>query len=226
MEYLFDTIDIDDIERFGSCFPYAGVTSNPSILKREAPGAPVLERLNRIRQIIGFGRSLHVQVVASDREGILAEAEALMEKVDDQVCVKVATTEEGLAAIQLLKQRGIRVTATTVYTRVQGFLAIAAGADYVAPYCNRVADVDADPNRLVSALAQVIAAQQSPTKILAASFKNISQVNQAILAGAHCVTVQPRLLHAAFGQAAIQRAVDDFSQDWRSLVGDLSLTDL
>ncbi|MDR2975475.1 MAG: fructose-6-phosphate aldolase [Propionibacteriaceae bacterium] len=226
MEYLFDTINKDDIERFGSCFPYTGVTSNPSILKMEAQGEPVLQALREIRQVIGFGRTLHIQVVARDRNDIVAEAESLMEKVDDQVYVKVPTTEEGLAAMQMMKQRGIRITATTVYTKVQGFMAIAVGADFIAPYYNRVADFDVDPKELVSSLAKVITKHNAPTKILAASFKNITQVNDALMAGAHCVTVQPRLLHAAYGAAAIQRAVDDFTRDWQSVAGDVSITDL
>jgi TalC/MipB family fructose-6-phosphate aldolase len=226
MEYLFDTITTEDIVRFGSCFPYTGVTSNPSILKQEAQGEPVLQALRDIRAVIGFGRALHIQVVARQRDDIVAEAASLLEKVDDQVYVKVPTTEEGLAAMQQMKRLGMRVTATTIYTKVQGFMAIAVGADYIAPYYNRVADFDVDPQHLVSALAQVITGHGSPTKILAASFKNITQVNDAILAGAHCVTVPPRLLHAAYGAAAIQRAVDDFTRDWQSVAGDVSITDL
>jgi TalC/MipB family fructose-6-phosphate aldolase len=226
MEYLFDTVNIEDIERFGSCFPYTGVTSNPSIFKQESNGRPVLETLREIRRIIGQERSLHVQVVARDRDGILAEAESLLEKVDSLVYVKVPTTEEGLAAMQVMKARGIGVTATTVYTKVQGFMAIAAGADFVAPYYNRVADFDVDPKELVSSLAEMIAKNNAPTKILAASFRNISQVNDAFMAGAHCVTVPPRLLHAAYGTAAISRAVDDFTRDWQSIAGNVSLTEL
>ncbi|MDR0848471.1 MAG: fructose-6-phosphate aldolase [Propionibacteriaceae bacterium] len=226
MEYLFDTVNIEDIERFGSCFPYTGVTSNPSILKKEAQGEPLLETLREIRRIIGNERSLHVQVVARNRDEILAEAESLMEKVDSRVYVKVPTTEEGLAAMQVMKTRGIGITATTVYTKVQGFMAIAAGADFIAPYYNRVAYFDVDPKELVSSLAKMIAKHNAPTKILAASFKNITQVNDAFMAGAHCVTVPPRLLHAAYGAAAISRAVDDFTRDWQSVAGDVSITEL
>jgi transaldolase len=225
MEYLFDTINIADIERFGTCFPYTGVTSNPSIIRSEGR-IEFFEHFRRIRSVIGLERSLHIQVVAQNRDDMVKEAETILAKVDDSVYIKVPTTEEGLAAMQLLKGQGVRVTATAVYTKVQGFMAIAAGADYIAPYYNRVANLDVDARELIGAIAQMIAANRAPAKIVAASFKSIAQVNAALLSGAHAVTVPPSLLHDAYSAAAIGRAVDDFADDWRSVSGDTSITAL
>ncbi|HEX7662671.1 MAG TPA: fructose-6-phosphate aldolase [Pseudonocardiaceae bacterium] len=225
MEFLFDTTNIADIERFGACFPYTGVTSNPSILRKDGQ-TEVFDTFRRIRSVVGMERSLHVQVVGAARDDMVKEAETILDRVDDEVYIKVPTTEEGLAAMQLLKQRGVRVTATAVYTRLQGFMAVAAGADYIAPYVNRVSDVDVDPRTLIASIAKMIEAHKAPTKIVAASFKNITQVNEALLAGAHAVTVQPRLLHGAFGAAAIGKAVNDFAADWHSIVGDTNFAAL
>ena len=177
---------------------------------------------------IGSGRDTraHVQVVGAARDDMVKEAETILDRVDDEVYIKVPTTEEGLAAMQLLKQRGVRVSATAVYTRLQGFMAVAAGADYIAPYVNRVSDVDVDPRTLIASIAKMIEAHKAPTKIVAASFKNITQVNEALLAAAHAVTVQPRLLHGAFGAAAIGKAVNDFAADWHSIVGDTNFAAL
>ncbi|PVU81375.1 hypothetical protein DDP54_15885 (plasmid) [Cellulomonas sp. WB94] len=125
-----------------------------------------------------------------------------MEKVDDAVYIKVPTTEEGLAAMQVLKRQGVGVTAAAVYTKVQGFMAITVGADFIAPYVNRIANLDVDPHELISAIADMISRTGASTKIVAASCKNIAQVNDALLAGAHTVTVRPDLLHEAFGAAS------------------------
>ena len=35
MQYMFDTANIADIEKYGALVPYTGVTSNPSIIKKE-----------------------------------------------------------------------------------------------------------------------------------------------------------------------------------------------
>lgn len=42
--------------------------------------------------------------------------------------------EQGLKAIRILKVEGVSVTATAIYTKIQGILAIEAGADFIAPY--------------------------------------------------------------------------------------------
>jgi transaldolase len=225
MEYLLDTINIADIEHFGTYFPYTGVTSNPSIIRSEGR-IEFFEHFRRIRSVIGPERSLHIQVVAQTRDEMLKEADTILEKVDDLVYIKVPTTEEGLSAMQELKRQGVHVTATAVYTKVQGFMAIAARADFIAPYYNRVANLDVDPDALVASIAAMIEAQQAPTKIVAASFKNIAQVNAALLAGAHAVTVRPDLLHDAFGAAAIGKAVSDFTADWTFVFGDTSIAAL
>lgn len=35
--------------------------------------------------------------------------------------------------MKILKSKGFRITATCIYTKIQGDLAILAGADYIAP---------------------------------------------------------------------------------------------
>lgn len=225
MEFLLDTADPADIERDLEIYPITGVTSNPSILKALGP-VDFFSHFRLIRKLIGFERTLHIQVLAQDCEGILREAAVIREKVDDRVFIKVPTTEQGIKAIRLLKAQGVGVTATAIYSKMQGFLAIAAGADFIAPYCNRMENLDVDAWDTISALAEMIGRTGSRTKILAASFKNLAQVNSALLAGAHAVTVAPSLLHSAFDSAAIQKAVNDFAADWKSCYGDKSLCDL
>lgn len=231
MEYLFDTTNIEDIERFGECFPYTGVTSNPSILKHDSivkheGQHEFFETFRRIRQVIGWDRSLHIQVVAPNRADMIKEAETILERVDGAVYIKVPTTQEGLAAMQVLKRQGVHITATAVYTKVQGFMALAVGADYIAPYYNRVANLDVDARELIGAIAKMIDMHRSPSKIVAASFKSIAQVNSALMSGAHAVTVPPQLLHEAYNSATLDKAVNDFADDWRYLVGDTSITAL
>ena len=44
-----------------------------------------------------------------------------------------------------MKQNGIRVTGTVVYSKQQGFLAMEAGADFIAPYFNRMENLGSIP---------------------------------------------------------------------------------
>ena len=225
MEFLFDTVNLEDIQKYGKCFPYTGVTSNPSIIKAEG-GISFFNHFRELRKIIGNERSLHIQVLASSCEGMLEEARVILTNVDKDVFIKIPTTEAGLEAMQILKKQGVGITATAIYSKIQGFMAINAGADFIAPYYNRMENIDIEPTEVISAFSEMIHFKSSTTKILAASFKNIAQVNNALVAGAQAITLQPSLLYDVFGMAAIQKAVDDFASDWKSVYGEQSILDL
>ena len=70
MKYLLDTANLAEISRFYDIFPIAGVTSNPSIVKREG-NIDFFDHMKEIRSIIGIDKPLHIQVTASDTDGML-----------------------------------------------------------------------------------------------------------------------------------------------------------
>lgn len=225
MEFMFDSANLEELKKYLAIFPITGVTSNPSILKSEGD-VPFFEQMNKIRALIGRERSLHIQVLAEDTVGIIAEAHKILKEVDRDVYIKIPTTEAGLAAMQTLKAERVGITATAIYHKIQGFMAIAAGADYIAPYCNRMASMDIDFRASISAFRQMIDENGADTKILAASFHCMEQVNDALMAGAHVATVPPALLHGAFGSACISQAVEGFHKDWVAVRGECGICDL
>ncbi|VTS41764.1 fructose-6-phosphate aldolase [Streptococcus pseudoporcinus] len=213
MEYMLDTLNLDEIKKWSRILPLAGVTSNPTIAKKEG-AIDFFERIREVRAIIGDEASIHVQVVAQDYDGILKDAEEIRKHCGDSIYVKVPVTKEGLAAIKTLKAEGYHITATSIYTTFQGLLAIAAGADYLAPYYNRMENLNIDPAIVIGQLAEAIDRDFSESKILAASFKNVGQVNQAFAQGAQAITAGPDVFEAGFAMPSIQKAVDDFGKDW------------
>lgn len=215
MELMFDCANLAQIATYQEVFPITGVTSNPTILRAEG-AIDFYPHMRAVRELIGPTKSLHVQVITQTAEEMLAEADRVHAALGEDVHIKVPTTEAGLVAMRALKARGARVTATAIYARFQGFAAIQAGADYIAPYVNRMENLDTDGVATIAWLARIIEREGSPTRILAASFKNIGQVNAALDAGAHAVTVQPTLLHDAFGFHELQGAVAAFAADWHS----------
>ncbi|RGZ00711.1 fructose-6-phosphate aldolase [Clostridium sp. AM58-1XD] len=225
MEYLFDTANIEEIRKYGVIYPFTGVTSNPSILKKEGR-IDFFSHFREIRSVIGKERSLHIQVTALEAEDIAKEAEAILQNVDEHVFIKIPVTEEGLKVMRYLKSKGAGITATAVYTKAQGYLAMEAGADYIAPYFNRMENMDIDAAETIGCFAEMIERWGYQTKILAASFKNMAQVNAAFCAGAHTATVQPQLLHDAMNMAAIGKAVDDFRKDWKDIFGDVKIHEM
>ncbi len=225
MRYLLDTANLDNIRRYCETFPISGVTSNPSIVKKEGK-IDFFTHMNEIRSIIGNGKSLHIQVTALDTEGMLKDADRILADVDKDVYIKIPVTMEGIRAIRLLKARGVNVTATAIYSKIQGLLAIEAGADYIAPYYNRMENMGLDPEDIIASFAKMIAQYHYNTTILAASFKNAGQVNKAHLAGAQAATLDPSILVNALEQPYIINAVEVFDADWKSVFGDHTISEL
>ncbi len=121
--------------------------------------------------------------------------------------------------MKTLKAQGYQITATAIYTVFQGLLAIEAGADYLAPYYNRMANLNIDSNAVIAQLSEAIDRECSESKILAASFKNVEQVNQAFANGAQAITAGADIFEATFSMPSIEKAVNDFADDWSAIHG-------
>lgn len=218
MEFMIDSLNIAEIKKWAQILPLAGITSNPTIAKKEG-AIDFFAQVKTVRQIIGPTPSIHVQVVASDYEGIIADAHKLKEQLGGNLYIKVPVTTAGLKAIKQLKQEGFQITATAIYTSLQGLLALEAGADYLAPYYNRMENLDTNPLEVIDQLALAIERKHSQAKILAASFKNVGQVTSALAHGAQAVTASPAIYEAGFANSAIAKAVADFANDWQATQG-------
>ena len=218
MELMLDTANLKLLETGLGDYPVAGVTTNPSILKKEG-AVPLWEHLRQMQGLCGPHRSLHVQVVSDSTAGILAEAEQNRAKLGEEVYIKVPVSPAGLPAIKALAQKGARVTATAVYTALQGMLAAMAGAEYIAVYFNRIEKMEGDPDRVIREIAAFLEAGRSDAKILAASFHRPDQLVRAYAAGAQSATVSPELLREALQAPCIGKAVADFAADFEQIHG-------
>ncbi len=96
--------------------------------------------------------------------------ETILNKVDDQVCVKVPVTLEGIKAIKTLKKQDVNVTATAIYSKQQGFLAMEAGADYIA-YFNRMENMGIDPDDVIASFAEMIGLTDITHRFLAQALR-------------------------------------------------------
>jgi TalC/MipB family fructose-6-phosphate aldolase len=179
-----------------------------------------------IRRIIGMEQSFHIQVTSLDVDGMLKDAEQILSRVDDQVYIKVPVTMDGLKVIKKLKKEHIHVTATAIYTSMQGLLALEAGADYLAPYFNRMENQNISPDEVIGDFAEMIDRYHYNCNILAASFKNAGQVIRAFAAGAQTATMGPEILEEALAMPSIQKAVMDFDADWKSIHGEKTAAQL
>ena len=219
MEFIVDTVNLEEIKDAVEHMPIVGVTSNPSIVKQTSP-ENFFEHMRKIREIIGMERSLHIQVISKNSDEMVAEAHRILKEIDNQVYIKVPVSYEGMKAIKTLKAEGVKVTATAVYDLMQAYMALAANVDYIAPYVNRIGNLGADPMDLISNLSDRIAVDGYSTKIVAASFKGVQQVRDSFNFGAHAITAPVAVLKQIFANPNIEKAVDDFNKDWYAMYGE------
>ena len=186
MELYLDTSDVDAVKALARVFPLAGVTTNPSIVAAGKQTLDVL--LPQLQEAMGGQGRLFAQVLATTAEGMLSDARKLRAIIAD-IVVKVPVTAEGLTAIKLLKEEGIPTLGTAVYGAAQGLLAALAGAEYVAPYVNRVDAQGGDGIQTVTDLQTLLKMHAPHAKVLAASFKTPRQALDCLLAGCESITL-------------------------------------
>mgnify|MGYP003819775301 CR=1 FL=1 len=217
MQILLDTADVDKIKAVLPYFPIDGVTTNPSILAKEAKD--VKGTLTEIRRLIGPDRMLFAQATASDSAGIVAQAETLNRELGPNFFTKIPITVQGLRAVATLHQRGLHTLMTAIFTPMQALLAAKAGADYVAPYVDRLDNITSDGAAVVGEIVELYRQYGYQTKVLAASFKNIQQVYNAASMGTHGVTLNAQLCEKLIFHPYTDKSLEDFDIDWRGRFG-------
>ncbi len=220
MELYLDTADLTDIESYAQVLPLRGVTTNPSIVAKTNRSLP--ELIAAFEGILGPGMRYHAQVIATDYEGILREAETIHGLTDDMV-VKIPVTREGFRAIKTLSRQGFNLTATAVYTAHQAFMAALCGASYVAPYVDRIDALSRDSLQVVDEIQTLFGHHRLSCKVLAASFKNANQVLGAFLTGIGAVTLPGDVLAQLLYSPATDVAVEEFLRDWEQAFGERNL---
>lgn len=220
MELYLDTADISAVKRLSRILPLQGVTTNPSIIAKARTS--LWEVLPALRDALGGEGKLFAQVLANHAEHMVEEAELLHSRVPGLV-VKVPVTAEGLAAIKILRTRKIPTLGTAVYGAGQGLLSALAGAEYVAPYVNRLDAQGGDGIAMVTELQQLLTLHAPHAKVLAASFKTPRQALACLLAGSQSITLPVDVAEQFINAPAVQAAVEKFEEDWLGAFGQLSL---
>lgn len=216
MRLLIDDANIEMIKQLYDYLPIDGVTCNPSIIARS--GRKPYEVLKEIREFIGSDDELHVQVISNEADEMMREADRIIKELGEKTFIKIPVTREGLKVIKRLHKNGIGATATAIYYQMQGYLAAKAGANYAAPYVNRIDNLEVNGIHVAKDLHDIYLKNNFKTEILAASFKNSLQVLELVKHGI-AVTVSPDVLAPFIGSELVDRAVIDFKNDFETYYG-------
>lgn len=212
MELILDSANIEQIKELNELLTVTGVTTNPTIITKSGkePEAVIKELID----LLDEDQLLFIQAVRTDYEGIMEEAKAISKLRKKNMYVKIPVTHEGLKAIKECKKLGIHTLATAIYTADQAFLAAMNGAEYLAPYVNRM-DNYGDGVGNVKDLIEMLRVNHMDSKVVAASFKNTHQVHELIKAGIQAVTVPCDVVFNMINHPGTKIAVGEFCMNWQ-----------
>ena len=216
---FIDTANLSQIKEMLQFNQFEGVTTNPKLLLKE--GQPRFEQLTKIRTL--KPGVLFVQLVGDTKDELLADYHELRRRFPDtddtRMAFKVPLFEPGYQAISAIRDEKPDecLLGTAVYSTRQGFMACVVDCDYIAPYVNRMEQLDIDPYKMIAETHSFYQSTDTHIKIMGASFKNASQVMAAIKAGAANVTISYDIFKQLMTNAAANDAIRVFNEEGRQL---------
>lgn len=213
MLLFLDTANLEEIRAGARMGVIAGVTTNPTLLAREGVLDPE-GHIKRIAEILPG--PISVEVTATDPEGMVQEARAAA-RWSEHVVVKIPTTPSGLEAMRALKEEGIPVNATLIFSANQALLAALAGATYVSIFLGRMDDISWNGLEVVRETVEIFQAQGIPSQVLAASIRHPLHVLEAARAGCPVITMPFPVLQQMIKHPLTDIGLERFLADWRKL---------
>jgi transaldolase len=184
MKLFIDSANPKEIKAMWETDIIDGVTTNPSLAAKA--GINYGKAVEEIIEIVDG--DINLEVLATETVGMVKEGRALA-KLHNNIVVKIPITTDGLKALKILTEEGIRVNMTLVFSANQALLAAKLGAYIVSPFVGRLDDIGQSGIDLISEIQQIYRNYNFETQVLFASVRSPLHVKQAALAGCEIATV-------------------------------------
>jgi transaldolase len=209
-----DSTDPAEIKEIFAWGVASGVTTNPLIFARES-GEADLEQ--RIRDVLAVSHGhVSVELIAEQEQAMLDEAQRYHDWAPDRICIKVPFSEAGLRVTHELSERNITTNVTCMMSFNQGYLAALAGGTYLSIFSGRVRDTGYDVRPTIAQLRAQLERESLTAKIIVGSVRHLMDVNEALSAGAHIVTVPPAILRKMLHHPKTDEAIAQFNAAWHN----------
>ena len=209
MKLFVDSANVETIEGLVPLRIVDGITTNPSLLAKEA-GDPA----NTLRRICEAVKGpVSAEVVTTDAAAMISEGRQLA-AIHEHIVVKVPFGQEGVKACATLASEGIRVNVTLVFSASQALLAAKVGATFVSPFVGRLDDLATDGMDLIEQIVEIYENYEFPTEVLVASVRGPLHVVEAARMGADVCTCPPNVIDMLFTHPLTDIGLKKFLADW------------
>ncbi|HBI5988817.1 TPA: transaldolase [Listeria monocytogenes] len=213
---FLDTGNLEEIKK-ALQFPFfEGVTTNPTILLKE--NKPRNTHIGSIQAKVVF-----VQAAGLTEEEIWEDViriQAIEPAEGTVIGLKIPAHEAGIKVIAKVRANFSNeiILATAIFSSEQGYIAALSGADYLAPYYNRMEVSGLDAAKTIEELRYVLDLQGlEDVKIMGASFKNSRQIMQALASGADTVTIGYDLFLQMMNKPLALESIEKFNEHHAAL---------
>ena len=209
MKFFLDTANVDEIREANDWGILDGVTTNPShVSKEDAAFIPLLEEICAI-----VDGPISAEVVSTDVDGMVKEARELV-KVHDNIVIKIPMLKDGVKAIKILYDEGIKTNATLIFSAAQALLVAKAGAPYCSPFVGRLDGIGHNGMELVEQIKVIHDHYEFPTEIIVAAARHPAHVLEAALIGADITTMRFEIMEQLFYHPMTDIGLEKFLADW------------
>lgn len=188
---FIDTASPAELDRLIPTNFFAGVTTNPTVLRRAGLTQRDVPAIYQHAQGLG-AKIFFAQAVGSTFGELRESAEAILE-LGLNMHLKLPATPVGLQVASELKNAGERILLTAVYDPTQGILAHELGLHWIAPYVGSMQDLGLNGVERTIQLHQILRRHDSRTTVLAASIRRIDDLAALFAAGVPSATLAPPL---------------------------------
>lgn len=210
MKIFLDTADTKIIgKHFIETGLIDGVTTNPSLIMKSGQEPDFV-----YKQLVNLGiKDISMEVVSDTAEGMIKEANRLVDKFGESVTIKVPCTREGLIACKDLSCFDIRVNVTLIFSASQAILSAKAGATYISPFVGRVDDQRFGGCNLIKRIREVL--PYDKCEILSASIRSVADVEHSFSQGAEICTMPPKVFEGMYNHILTDKGLELFDIDYK-----------
>ena len=210
MKLFLDTAIVSDIEDRLETGLIAGVTTNPTLIKKSGRDPWTV-----YRDIIELGvDDLSIEVFGESYAELLNNSLIVNENYGNVATIKLPCTMDGLKVCKYLTKVGIRVNMTLVFSVSQAILCSLAGATYISPFIGRMDDNSLDGLGLIRDIGTIYRKQQIKTQILAASVRDVQSVGRSFGLGADICTIPPKVFDSMASHVLTEKGLEQFNRDF------------
>ena len=211
MQIFLDTANIDEIKQAAKLGIISGVTTNPSLVSKEA----MTDYQTITKEICSIiPGPVSVEVLVEGVESMVDQARHISSWAPN-VVIKIPATVDGLEATSVLARGKIKVNFTLCFSPNQALLGALAGATYVSLFVGRLDDAGHSGMQIAKEIVDIFKRYEISTQVIAASIRHPQHCVAAAKAGAHIATVPYNVLMQMIQHPLTDIGITRFLSDWR-----------